>query len=214
MMSREPIPSTEAKDRGSLALVRFLQNLSEVLTVDEVIPGETRKLPYQAQVRGKLKSSGAGLTLGLFFGHTDRLSEAPVQSNEEMIRSLETSDLIVYKGHSGLGENFKLTRLLEESRSPPEPKALSLKPSHQVVAFVGCHTFSYFGEDIVNARRKQKLDTTLITTIAGGTNSNAALDVLAWIDSNHHQKKQSVQTPEDSWRDFDVRNHLVIQQIR
>jgi hypothetical protein len=207
------IPSITAGDRGSGALLGFLRKLPDVLTVETVIPNGTDQLPFRARILGTLKSSGAKLDLDLFFGHTDRLSNYPVQSNEEIIRSLESADLILYKGHSGLGENFKISTLFGGSGVPRGDETRLLRKSHQVFAFVGCHTFSYFGDDIVEARKKQKLGTTLVTTIAEGTNTNAAVNVLAWLDSNNIWQKKRARPFGDYSQIFDITNHLVIEQV-
>ena len=86
-------------------------------------------------------------------------------------------------GHSGLGENLSIAKLVA-ALGVPKTTALLQRSTTQVVAFLGCYTYSYFGRDLAPLLRGEAGRETLFAYTGNAVSqlSQSALHVLSVLD--------------------------------
>jgi len=141
----------EPRERGTAKFLALLADLPEVMGVEAgrvVVEGAY----LRADLDGRLARSRRPVHVSAFVGLTDIFGPTPPQHFALLRRALETDDVIVYAGHSGIGENFRLARIEEELREPPESVAAAFERApRQLIAFLSCYSYMYFGQDLVAA---------------------------------------------------------------
>ena len=108
----------------------------------------------QVEVRGVLRRSGRPIHLSAHLGITDVLGPTAPHHWPILYRALTSADIIVYGGHSGVGENFRLSRILADQQvaAPTFAAAFRAAP-FQLIAFLSCFSYMYFGRDLEAAAR-------------------------------------------------------------
>ena len=175
------VPETEV-DRGSSYFVSFLQKLEKVLAIHRwkasQKPGETI-----LDVNGLLRESGKPVALQIFFGFTDVLGSNPPTHPEFVKSALKNSDMLMYNGHSGLGSNMALETILG---TETKPAALfdSTVPRYQMLAYLSCYSWSYFGHDLTAARTGARDDavTDVVYAATDFTSERGPLGLLDYVD--------------------------------
>lgn len=141
-------PGTERGARELLGLLRGLPPVAAVegsqITVKDGF--------LEAEVTARLRRSGRPLRLRAYLGLTDVLGPVPPRHWPILWRALAEDNLIVYAGHSGLGENFRLARIEQGvGRSHADFLKAYRQAPFQLVAFLSCYSYMYFGQDLLAA---------------------------------------------------------------
>lgn len=87
------------------------------------------------------------IEFNIFFGPTDVFDPSLKPKHWSFFQNaLADSEMIVYWGHSGLGENLKIDNISKYAavRTPIEERKITTKE----FVYVGCYTYSYFGEKL------------------------------------------------------------------
>jgi hypothetical protein len=106
----------------------------------------------RADIEGVLRGSQRGLHLAAFVGLTDLFGPTPPGHWALLGRALEQDEIVVYAGHSGIGENFRLARIQQNLRQPAEAWRTAFAGApYQIIAFLSCYSYMYFGQDLVAA---------------------------------------------------------------
>lgn len=173
---------------GTEQYVRFLHELRTTLTQHkEAI--EIRDTGLVATVTGLLPRSGRRVEIRAALTETDFLVPAPLKPRHVplLLDALQTSDALIYAGHSGLGLNLAAAQLAQGA-SVPQPasyidKLLRGSPV-RLLGFLGCYTFSYFGQDLADRLgRDAGRDPVFVhTATAVSQLARAALQVLSSLD--------------------------------
>ncbi|MEQ1876570.1 MAG: hypothetical protein ABL958_07985 [Bdellovibrionia bacterium] len=104
-----------------------------------------------AVIAGRLIESGREIQIKALLGPTDVFGKTRTGHWKWVPGALENSDIVVYAGHSGLGENFSLARAATELKiEASELNAVATKKPYQLLAFLSCYSYSYFGQDILD----------------------------------------------------------------
>lgn len=149
-------------DRGSYYALDFLLRLDGVMEVESV-----RNEGALTSLEGKLRGNGRSARVRFFFGPTDLLVSVKPEHWELSGDALENDDVIVYNGHSGLGENFKLSNIEELGGRKLEPR------SSQLLAILSCYSFSYYSD-------YEKPDQLMVTG-NDYTTARGAIGLLRWL---------------------------------
>lgn len=132
---------------GALQFLRFARGTADLLR-DRGLEVPERGDP-SIVVRGRLRRSGRPVELVAHLTEADYLAPAALAPRHAplLVDALATADAIVYAGHSGLGLNFSRARLEQDVGAGPVAAALAASPA-RLLAFIGCYTFTYFGDDL------------------------------------------------------------------
>ena len=83
---------------------------------------------------------------------TDIFGPVPPRHWEIARRALAEDNVIIYAGHSGIGENLRLKRLEDNLNLSHETIGAQLaKSPFQLIAFLSCYSYMYFGQDLLAA---------------------------------------------------------------
>lgn len=178
---RAALTGDEAVDLewGSEQFVAFVRATGELLD------GRTLALPVRdegpvAEIGGVLRGSGRRVEIVATLTETDVLVPAPLVPRHTplLLAGLREADAIVYAGHSGLGINFSRARL--ELDAPGELAAALAGSPTRMIAFIGCYTYAYFGDDLAGALPEEALFAYTGNSVAQVADS--ALHVLKTVD--------------------------------
>ena len=178
--------SASEVDRGSMYFADFLRGLPEVFNITGITTQVDRDT-FLADIKGKLGGSGRELILKISFGPTDVLSKPEPQHWNTLAAALANDDIVLYNGHSGLGENTSIKSLTHATQK--KPGAFN-GPPYQIVAFLSCYSYSYFGSDLVTLRSKapRKGVTDIVYTGIDFTSERGALGLLDFLDRSIQAK--------------------------
>ena len=189
-------------DQGSTNIVWFVRTLSDLLS-----PG-TEKLSIEAKdslliVEAKLAKSQRDVRVRIYFGLTDLLTNADAEYWKSLAYGLGHDDVVLYTGHSGLGENMKLSHLLAAT-GLTENDLLRTAPANQVIGIFSCYSYSYFGEEIAQARARVGSGNTThyLRTSSAFSTELGHLKVLEQIDLMHSTGSRSPASVEFEPTDF------------
>ena len=136
------------REYGEGILLKLLSDLPLVMS----LTGYRTSLQngyLRVDVDGTLDRSGRTLKLHAFVGVTDVLGPTPPRHWSILRNGLKTDDIIVYAGHSGVGENFRLKRILDDAKLPVAAFAKEFQHApFQLIAFLSCFSYMYFGRDL------------------------------------------------------------------
>ncbi len=183
-------------DRGSVYFADFLRGLPAVLKIER-LAAHQEKDSLILELQGKLLTSARELSLKIFFGPTDVLSKPDPQHWTTLATALAKDDLIFYNGHSGLGENTSVKNIL--AAAPQISPDTLTGPAYQLVAFLSCYSYSYFGGDLVALRThsRQPGTTDVVYTGSEFTSERGVLGLLDFLDrslSAKHLRGANVST--------------------
>lgn len=179
-------------DRGSLAFEKFLRAIPSLFEGPfEIRPGPSDE-EKTVSITGRLSESKKPVLLKILFGPTDFLTpEKPVHI-PFFEQSIEESDVVLYTGHSGLGENLIVGRPIRKS------------PDYQVFGIFSCHSFAYFRDQFVRFRSRlspENLTDEIHLSQDAGSEQNA-LNTIRSIDQsilkNHSIWVDNREIPESS----------------
>ncbi|MFN8391345.1 MAG: HTTM domain-containing protein [Bdellovibrionota bacterium] len=172
-------------DRGSTYFLSFLNHLDEVLDVSSNREERTGR-HLLLTLWGALQRSGRAVTMRIYFGPTDLLSGDPPEHWELLRDALATSDVVLYNGHSGLGANMSYANIFPVG---PEDAATDhftrlTVPQYQLIGYLSCYSWTYFGYDTVDARNRARGDaiTDIVFTGSNFTSERGPLAILSYID--------------------------------
>lgn len=172
-----------ADEWGAAQFVAFLRRLDPVMT-----RGETRVRAdadaVTAEVAGTLRASGRPVELTAQLAEADFLAppQHPPRHPALLLAGLRDADVLVYVGHSGLGSNFSAAQLERATSAEAVAAALDGSPA-RVLGFIGCFTYSYFGEDL--ARRLPRTGEEAMFVYTGNAvteTADSALHLLRTVD--------------------------------
>ncbi len=133
---------------GESILLKLLADLPSVITPTRYrasVQGDYLRV----DVDGTLDRSGRALKLHAFVGVTDVLGPTPPHHWPILRAGLKSDDIVVYAGHSGVGENFRLQRILADAKLSAADFAKEFKEApFQLIAFLSCYSYMYFGRDL------------------------------------------------------------------
>ena len=135
---------------------------------------------------GRLRASAHPVRLTIHLGLTDIFGPTPPAHWSTLRRALVSDDLILYAGHSGIGENVRLAQVEEGLHLPRGTVTEEYRhaPRHQIVGFLSCYSYMYFGQDML-ASLAQSGDFSrdfVFTGNAYTTGDRGALLVLDFVD--------------------------------
>lgn len=163
-------------DRGSTYAAQFLLNLLravDVSTFSYQVQDETTLL-----ITAQLERSRKVLKLRFFFGPTDVLTPSqPPQHWRLTSDALINDDIVVYNGHTGLGENFKPDNIRNEA------KVSSIASSHPILlAILSCYSFYYYGDQFLALPGQKPKSMQLVETGSPYTSYRGPLGILQEVD--------------------------------
>lgn len=86
-----------------------------------------------------------GRSFEIFFGPTDTFDKQKEAKHWKFfLKALKEKELILYWGHSGLGENLKISNLMKSLGE----KKIQLGDQFKGIVYLGCYTYSYFGDEL------------------------------------------------------------------
>lgn len=172
---------SENNDRGSEYLMGFIKGLKFVVNVKKI---QIKPESQQITIDGKLKNNKRAIQISLFFGYTDVLGKSKAEHWNVLKTALIESDFIMYNGHSGLGENFKIDNILAELGESVKKWKYKI-PEYQNVSYFSCYSYGYFGEDLVKFRKaiNSKSKTEILLTGTEFTSERGPLGLLKQIDT-------------------------------
>src|SRR5213075_3187820 len=95
---------------GTRHFLELLQALPEAMTIER----HTTRIADEhlvLEVSGRLARSGSPLRLRVWLGMTDIFGPRPPGHWPILQRALGEDQIVVYAGHAGIGENFRLARI-------------------------------------------------------------------------------------------------------
>ncbi len=136
------------REFGEGILLKLLTDLPTVMTLTRY-RASVQGAYLRVDVDGTLDRSGRALQLHAFVGVTDVLGPTPPRHWPILRAALKSDDIIVYAGHSGVGENFRLQRILDDAKLTAAEFAKEFKEApFQLIAFLSCYSYMYFGRDL------------------------------------------------------------------
>jgi hypothetical protein len=195
----------EDRDRGSNYFIGFLKQLPKTMVIEKIEKGAD---PQEIVVRGTLKESKTPTRLSVWFGPTDVLGQEPPAHWEFLKRALSTSQYVIYNGHSGLGNNLKISNLLEATGAKAS-ELFKNSPPYQLIAYFSCYSYGYFGEDVVEQRRKYRpgSSTEIILTGTEFTSERGPLGLLSFVD--RRSLSNNVKIDNSGW--LHPRDQIILQ---
>lgn len=140
---------------------------------------------FSVVVTGKIPHSLVPVEVTVDLMETDFLAPAPYVATHLpwIAQALQQQDVLLYAGHSGLGENLSVAKLVGALGAPKTTALLQRSPT-QVVAFLGCYTYSYFGRDLAPLLRGGAGRETLFAYTGNAVSqlSQSAMHVLSMLD--------------------------------
>jgi hypothetical protein len=136
------------------------------------------------EIGGRLKRSGRPLRVRVWLGMTDIFGPRPPQHWPILRRGLAEDQIVVYWGHAGIGENFRLSQIEQHVGISHAQMSTELRRSPlRLVAFLSCYSYMYFGQDLLDAGAERDEGAFLVFTGIGKAKHEAGpLAVLDLVD--------------------------------
>lgn len=194
-------------ERGALYFGRFLSQLTKILNIRSTTYEE---IPHGIvlNIHGDFRKSGKKISLNVFYGPTDVLDGFPPAHWSFLADAIKQDDVLVYNGHSGLGENVSLKNITSNSTGLSILKGDGI-PEYQLIAILSCYSSYYYNSEISQLRKKVNTNAVTDTVLTGSsyTSDIGALGILAYIDSILDQGqsdpaflyRNSFISPVDNW---------------
>jgi hypothetical protein len=145
------IASPAPRERATEKFLNLLHDLPEIMQVD------THRSAAEGgflvtTVEGKLKRSGRPVRIRAWLGLTDIFGPVPPKHWGIARRALAEDHVVIYAGHSGIGENLRLKRIEDNLKIAHDVIGQQLaKSPFQLIAFLSCYSYMYFGQDLLAA---------------------------------------------------------------
>jgi hypothetical protein len=163
--------SQHPRDAGTANFLAALADLRAVVEVERhrtFLDGEY----LVSEVEGQLKQSGRRLRARLWLGLTDIFGPKPPQHWRILRQALAEDQIVLYVGHSGIGENFRLAQLEQHLGISHQQMTAELRRSSwRLIAFISCYSYMYFGQDLLDA---------------GAQSQNGGYFVFTGMETNRH----------------------------
>jgi hypothetical protein len=176
----ERAPVREAGTRN------FLQVLDQLRTVMKISGHETRtdEDSLLVEARGSLRGSKRPIRVRFWLGLTDVFGPRPPTHWRVLRRALADDQIIVYWGHSGIGENLRLQQIERNLGLSHAIVAGELRRSPlRLVAILSCYSYMYFGQDLLAAGAERSDGAYfLFTGTEAARNEAGPLGVLGLVD--------------------------------
>jgi hypothetical protein len=172
-----------AKDSGTGEYLALLEKLGSVMAVDRHATSvEGGNL--LTEVTGRLTRSGRSLRVRVALGLTDVFGPVPPQHWTVLRRALAEDQMVIYWGHAGIGENFRLAQIERNLGLAPGRLAAELARSPlRLVAFLSCYSYMYFGQDLLEVAPARAGGTHFVfTAIEQARREAGPLAVLDLVD--------------------------------
>jgi hypothetical protein len=204
----ELLSSSEARERGTAKFLRLLAMLPQIMRVARAalsVEGGYLK----AEVQGTLARSGRAARVNVHVGLTDVFGPTPPGHWSILRRALAEDQVIVYGGHSGIGENFRLAQIEKNLGEPHDRfQADFARAPYQLIAFLSCYSYMYFGQDLVAAAGETAAGREFVYTGTEFTRGDeGALAILDFVD----QVAAGAATPEFHY--VDPEDFLMVKRV-
>jgi len=177
---RDARATENPRERAVRQLLQLLTDLPSVVTVTS----HTTALQdgyLRLTLQGTFKRSGRLVRMHLFHGLTNVFGPVPPNHWAIARQAITTEHVVIYVGHSGIGENLKLSQIEKHLQVPHQQLADELaKAPYQVMAFLSCYSYMYFGQDLMNAGGKGR--EFVFTGTGYGKGEQGSLAVLDLLD--------------------------------
>jgi hypothetical protein len=196
------------RERGTRKLLDFLSALPKLLAL-RAWKARLDGGYLRVDVAGTLRRSGRPIALAVWLGLTDLFGPVEPRHFRILADALRSDQLIVYAGHSGLGENFRLAQIVSHLRLDERAFAAELgRAPYQLVAFLSCYSYMYFGHDLTRAAGRAGRQ--LVYTGTEFTKGDAG--ALAVLDLTDQALAAPEQTPRVGW--IDPGDFLILKTVR
>jgi hypothetical protein len=117
------------------------------------------------EVEGALKASARPVRVRFWLGHTDLFGPVVPGHFSILRRAIAEDRVVVYWGHSGIGENFRLAQIEKHVGISHAQMSAELRASPlRLTAFVSCYSYMYFGQDLLAAGAEREDGGTFVFT--------------------------------------------------
>jgi hypothetical protein len=169
-------------DTGTRSFLTVLSELGGVMSVDRHLAAVEGDY-LVVTVDGRLKQSGRALRVRLYLGMTDIFGPKPPQHWAILRRALADDQIVMYWGHSGIGENFRLAQIEKNlGVSHEEMTATLLGAKWRLIAFLSCYSYMYFGQDLLQAGAEGNGGYFIFTGMEASKHEGGPLAVLDLVD--------------------------------
>lgn len=170
-------------ERGLAMWLLSIAELGKLLTGVEhktTIEGEY----LVAEISGKLAQSQQPIRLRVVLGMTDVFGPKPPAHWRYLERGLVEDDVVLYWGHSGIGENFRLAQIGRHlARTPAQLQQALDRAPLLLVGFISCYSYMYFGEDLIAAGKQRQAGGTFLFTGMGAVKKDRGpIPVIELLD--------------------------------
>ncbi|MEW5848951.1 MAG: hypothetical protein AB2A00_09055 [Myxococcota bacterium] len=170
----------KTRERAARQMLHMLRDLPDVMTVSAhraAVEGEYLRV----EVEGVLRRSARKVALVLQYGFTNVFGPRPPGHWEIARRALSRDHLVIYVGHSGIGENLRLAQIEHNLKLPTGQFSGEVaRAPYQLVAFLSCYSYMYFGQDMLDAGAAGRQF--IYTGTGYGKGDRGALSVLDVVD--------------------------------
>jgi hypothetical protein len=176
--ARALIAEQAYEERGELFLLRYLASLDQLVdfrSFESAIEDGSLAIT----VEGTLRRSGRAVTLRNYVGLTDIFGLSPPRHWPILRRALARDAVVIYAGHSGIGENFRLSQIASHVQAEPALlKAEGARVPFQLIAFLSCYSYMYFGQDLIAAGQPREYVFTGTEFTRGDLGALSILDLV------------------------------------
>lgn len=181
--ARHELARSAERERG---LRMLLETLGEIGATIDVERHQSRVDDgyLVVEILGRLSHGGHAIRLRLVLGLTDVLGPRPPGHWRFLRDALLEDHVVVYWGHSGVGENFRLAQIEQHLRLDHDRFARELEEAPvRLVAYISCYSYMYFGRDLLRAAAERLSGVVFLFTGMGGTaRDDGPSAVLALLD--------------------------------
>ncbi len=138
-------------ENGALEVLAFLRAVDAVAPLAShtvTVRGQTLQVDAQA----RLRRSGRAVRLRVHHGFTNVFGAVPPDHWEAARDALTQDHVVLYVGHSGIGENLRVSQMEKNLALPAGSLNAPLASApYQWVGFLSCFSYMYFGQDLMAA---------------------------------------------------------------
>ena len=199
----ELLGAPDPRERGTMKYLRLLSSLPGIMKIDSEPgsgsgsgsgpgPGQgtaraavsVEQGYLRAEITGTLQRSGKRVRLRAYVGLTDIFGPTPPSHWRILRRALAEDQVVVYAGHSGIGENFRLAQIEKNLGELHEAfQAAFSQAPYQLIAFLSCYSYMYFGQDLVAAAGQTRAGRQFVYTGTEFTKGDdGGLAILDFVD--------------------------------
>ncbi|MBI5496833.1 MAG: hypothetical protein HY904_17600 [Deltaproteobacteria bacterium] len=168
------------RERAERQLLALLEDLPQVLQVERHTASASDGY-FHFEAHGTLVRSRRAVRLRAHYGLTNVFGPVPPAHWRYAREALGQDHVVIYVGHSGIGENVRLLQIDRNLGLPAGQLAGEIAHApYQLVAFLSCYSYMYFGQDMLEAGAKGR--EFVFTGTGYGRGDRGALMVLDVLD--------------------------------